>query len=93
MSRKSFWDAERMGLSLRVGAMAAVLGLVVLAAEQRLSQSVSAQEIAAAETMPRPVPARGAPVQATPTPSAHEDYFPSHFPEPTGDPQPLPPQF
>ena len=95
MSRKSFWDTEHIGLSLRVGAIVTVLGFVVLAAEQRLSQDISPQEIVAAETAPNfaPAPARALAVQAAPAPSEDEDYFPSHFAEPTGEPQPLPSQF
>jgi len=95
MSKRSGWDAEKIGLSLRVGAIVTVLGFVVLAAEQRLANDVSPQEIIAAETAPNfaPAPARALPVQAAPAPSADEDYFPSHFPEPMGEPQPLPSQF
>ena len=72
-----------------------VLAFVVLAAEQRLSQDISPQEIVAAETAPNfaPAPARALAVQAAPAPSEDEDYFPSHFAEPTGEPQPLPSQF
>ena len=95
MTRKSGWDAENIGLSLRVGAIVTVLGFVVLAAEQRLANDVSPQEIIAAETAPNfaPAPVRAEPVQMAPAPAVDADYFPSHFPEPTGDPQPLPSQF
>jgi len=75
MLRKSFWDTEHIGLSLRVGAIVTVLGFVLLAAEQRLAQDVSPQEIVAAETAPNfaPAPARAQAVQAAPAPSADED--------------------
>jgi hypothetical protein len=82
MSRKSVWDAENIGLSLKVGAIVTVLGFVVFAAEH-WANDVSPQEITAVAAAP----------SFAPTPAANADYFPSHFPEPTGDPQPLPSQF
>ena len=95
MLRKSFWDTEHIGLSLRVGAIVTVLGFVLFAAEQRLAQDVSPQEIVAAETAPNlaPAPARTEAVQAAPAPGAGADYFPSHFPTPASEALPLPAQF
>jgi HAMP domain-containing protein len=51
MSDKSGWK-ERIALSVRVGAMVAVLGFVVLAAEHRLAQDISPLEILTAEVLP-----------------------------------------
>jgi predicted lipid-binding transport protein (Tim44 family) len=97
MSQKSSWN-ERIALSLRVGAIVTVLGFVVLAAEQRLAQVVSPQEIIAAETAPNfapgnvaPAPAKAAEQRAAPKDS--DDYFPSHFPEPKGEPETQPDTF
>jgi hypothetical protein len=52
MSDKSRWNRERIALSVRVGALVAVLGFVVLAAEHRLAQDISPQEILTAEVLP-----------------------------------------
>ena len=75
MSKRSGWDAEKIGLSLRVGAIVTVLGFVVLAAEQRLANDVSPQEIIAAEIAPNfaPAPVRAEPVQMAPAPAADTD--------------------
>jgi hypothetical protein len=100
MSQKTTWS-ERIALSLRVGAIVTVLGFVVLAAEQRLAQDVSPQEVIAAETAPnfaaaRPTasPAQSAAWPAQP-PKAEQsvDYFPSHFAEPKGEAEAQPPTF
>ncbi len=100
MSRKTAWN-ERIALSLRLGAIVTVLGFVVLAAEQRLAQDVSPQEIIAAETAPNFAAAKSA---ASPAQSAASlarpakaeqsfDYFPSHFAEPKGEAEAQAPTF
>ena len=94
MSRKTAWN-ERIALSLRVGAIVTVLGFVVLAAEQRLAQDVSPQEIIAAETAPNfAAQPRAAPAQpAAKVEQSNSDYFPSHFPAPKGEPEAQPDAF
>jgi len=99
MSRKTAWN-ERIALSLRVGAIVTVLGFVVLAAEQRLAQDVSPQEIIAAETAPNFAAVQSAvlPAQSAASlrPAKAEqsfDYFPSHFAEPKGEAEAQPPTF
>ncbi|HSS69917.1 MAG TPA: hypothetical protein VLQ46_04605 [Casimicrobiaceae bacterium] len=99
MSRKTAWN-ERIALSLRVGAIVTVLGFVVLAAEQRLAQDVSPQEIIAAEAAPnfaaQPAasPALSAAPRAQPAKAEQSfDYFPSHFAEPKGEAEAQPPTF
>src|SRR5215472_19388038 len=98
MSRKSSWS-ERIALSLRVGAIVTVLGFVVLAAEQRLAQVVSPQEIISAEAAPNFAAASPAPVPAQAileqraAPKDSDDYFPSNFPEPKGEPEAQPDSF
>jgi hypothetical protein len=98
MSQKSSWN-ERIALSLRVGAIVTVLGFVVLAAEQRLAQVVSPQEIVAAEAAPNFAPATpaAAPVQTASEQRTvqkdRDDYFPSHYPEPKGEPEAQPDSF
>ena len=83
--RKSSWS-ERIALSLRVGAIVTVLGFVVLAAEQRLTQVVSPQELISAETAPN-FAAASADSPALPAVKTEQgsDYFPSHFPAPKGE--------
>jgi hypothetical protein len=87
------WNKERIALSVRVGAVVAVLGFVLLAVEQRLVQDVSPQEIvttraassgAAAAPITEPAAAPAAP---------GADYFPAHFPPPMGEAEPQPPTF
>jgi hypothetical protein len=93
MSRKSSWS-ERIALSLRVGAIVTVLGFVVLAAEQRLAQDVSPQEIISAETAPGFAPAESRIASVKPVAQQqNDDYFPSHFPEPQGEPAAQPDTF
>jgi hypothetical protein len=89
MSRKSVWN-ERIALSLRVGAIATVLGFVLLAVEQRLGHDVSPEEIVAAQAAPSFAPT---PPAAHPGTTQSSDYFPSHFPAPTGEPEVQPPSF
>jgi hypothetical protein len=96
MSHRSDWK-ERFALSLRVGAMVALLGFVVLAAEQRLGHDISPVEVAAGEAAlpfatPQPVPQPEPAATPTATP-ASPDYFPSHFPAPTGEDDAQPPTF
>lgn len=99
MSRKTAWN-ERIALSLRVGAIVTVLGFVVLAAEQRLAQDVSPQEVIAAEAAPNfaaqlvASPAQSAASPARPAKAEQSfDYFPSHFAEPKGEAEAQPPTF
>ena len=99
MSRKTAWN-ERIALSLRVGAIVTVLGFVVLAAEQRLAQDVSPQEVIAAEAAPNfaaqlaASPAQSVASRAQPAKAEQSvDYFPSHFAEPKGEPEAQPPTF
>ena|SRR5215831_2726802 len=98
MSHKSSWN-ERIALSLRVGAIVTVLGFVVLAAEQRLAQVVSPQEIVAAEAAPNfaaadpaPAPAQAAMEQRAVAKDS-DDYFPSHYPAPKGEAEAQPDSF
>jgi len=93
MSQRSDWK-ERLALSLRVGAMVAVLGFVMLAAEQRLAHDISPVEAVASEAAlpiatPQELAAQPAPAATSPS----VDYFPSHFREPTGEPETQPPTF
>jgi hypothetical protein len=90
MSDRIGWNKERIALSVRVGAMVAVLGFVLLAAEQRLVQDVSPQEIIATDppafTVDTAAPPAAKPATATENERAATppvDYFPSHFPAPT----------
>ena len=94
MSRKSSWS-ERIALSLRVGAIVTVLGFVVLAAEQRLARDVSPQEIISAEIAPSfaPAQATAAPMKPVAQQQNDDDYFPSHYPAPKGEPEAQPDAF
>ena len=93
MSRKSSWS-ERIALSLRVGAIVTVLGFVVLAAEQRLARDVSPQEIISAEMAPGMAPAESTTAPVKPAAQQqNDDYFPSHFPAPKGEPAAQPDTF
>ena len=89
MSDQSMWNKERIALSVRVGAMVAVLGFVLLAAEQRLVQDVSPQEIMATDPPAFAVDSPAARARAAATASQKAapapDYFPSQFPAPKGD--------
>jgi hypothetical protein len=92
--RKSSWS-ERIALSLRVGAIVTVLGFVVLAAEQRLTQVVSPQEMISAETAPNfaAAPSADSPALSAVKTEQGSDYFPSHFPAPKGEAAPQPDTF
>src|SRR5215831_7742485 len=98
MSQRSSWS-ERIALSLRVGAIVTVLGFVVLAAEQRLAQVVSPQEVIAAETAPNFAPANAGPAAAKAAEEEraalkdNDDYFPSHYPAPKGEAEAQPDSF
>jgi hypothetical protein len=93
MSRKTAWN-ERIALSLRVGAIATVLGFVVLAAGQRLTRDVSPQEVVAAQAAPNFAPAQPAGSSAQPAKAEQSvDYFPSHFAAPKGEPEAQPDPF
>jgi len=98
MSQRSDWK-ERFALSLRVGAMVALLGFVVVAAEQRLARGISPVEVVASEAgvpVATPDPAAQTAPTAKPAPAATPpsvDYFPSHFPAPTGEPEAQAPTF
>jgi len=88
---------KRVVLSLKVAALVTVLGSVVLAAERQLSTDVSPETIIATDLapaqMPAPRTAATAPVSAAPVQQTADDYFPSHFPEPTGEAAQQPPTF
>jgi len=81
--------------SLKVLAVATVLGTVVLAAERHLAGRLSPEEIVTTDKAVGQVaspPSTRTP--ATPAqPAADDDYFPSHFPEPSGEPAEQPPTF
>ncbi len=95
MVRKSPSPLRHLVTSLKVVALVTVLGTVVLAAERHLATRISPEEVIATDMAPShiasPAPAAtgsGAPAQAAP-----EAYFPSQFPEPTGEVAPQPPTF
>lgn len=91
MSQGSNWK-ERIALSLRVAATVAVLGFVVLSAEQRLAHNISPLEIVASEAaLPIAAPPADQPAPAA-TPSA-DYYFPAQFPAPTEEVQEAAPTF
>ncbi|HUH92435.1 MAG TPA: hypothetical protein VL742_04720 [Casimicrobiaceae bacterium] len=79
-----------MAASLKVVALATLLGTVVFAAERHLAVRVSPDEAVAAAAAPAGL---GAP--ASPMGSEGKDfyYFPSQFAEPTGEPSEQPPTF
>jgi hypothetical protein len=52
MPNRSASMGAHLAMSLRVAAVVMVLGYTVLAAEQRLAQDISPEEIVAAETAP-----------------------------------------
>jgi hypothetical protein len=76
---------NRVVTSLKVVALATVLGTVVLAAERQL--------IVAADTAPAyaALTSKSTPAPAAPARQVPADYFPSHFPAPQGEPaEPMP---
>ena len=81
--------SARLITSLKVAALATVLGTVVLAAEQRWAAAVPHEQTIAAETaMAHETPAPGVTAQ-----QAAIDYFPARFPAPTGQPAERMPTF
>jgi hypothetical protein len=95
MLRKSPSVMRHVVTSLKVVALATVLGTVVLAAERHLATQVSPEEIIATDMAPArlPGPAASKPAPAAPAQQASEPYFPSQFPEPTGEPAAEPSTF
>ena len=59
MADRSGSTSAGLAQSLKVAAIAMVLGWAILAAEQRLAQEISPEEIVAAETAPAFVAASG----------------------------------
>ncbi|HZI84769.1 MAG TPA: hypothetical protein VFF44_12705 [Casimicrobiaceae bacterium] len=95
MLRKSPSPLRHLVTSLKVAALVTVLGTVVLAAERHRAAQVSPEEIVATDTAPNHVgsqaPSAGS--AAAPAGVAPEAYFPSQFPEPTGEVAAQPPTF
>ena len=93
--------SARLATSLKVIAVATVLGFVVLAAEQRLTRDISPEEMVVTETAPvfgasgtRPAQNNTASaVQAAPAAASDIDYFPSHSPAASGASAEPPPTF
>ena len=77
MLSKSFSGMTGVVTSLKVAALVSVLGAVVLAAEHRL-------EVAPEPTIARPTVASPASKAERGTEQAPADYFPAHFPPPSG---------
>jgi hypothetical protein len=79
---------RRIVTSLKVVALATVLGTVVLAAERHMATRVSPDEAISAEQAPSRLMSDGAAASAqSPMPAnmaAPDAYFPSQFPEPSG---------
>lgn len=78
---------SRAVTSLKVAAVVAILGSVVLAAEQHKGTEILAEPTAAAQTAPAS--------QQSPGSGAAEEAadFPAHFPAPSGPVAELPPTF
>lgn len=99
--RKASPSALRhVATSLKVVALVTLLGTVVMAAERHLATQISPEEVIVTDM----APARMSSPEATPAtaglagPAASPqqtstDYFPSHFPEPKGDPADQAPTF
>jgi hypothetical protein len=82
---------NRVVTSLKVVALVTVLGTVVLAAERELATKISPEEMVAADIGPARAVSSAKPATAAPVQTAPADYFPSHFPAPTGEPaEPMP---
>ena len=80
---------NRFVTSLKVVALATVLGTVVLAAERQLATGVVPEAVVVAAPAYAPPVSASAP--AASTQQAPADYFPSHFPAPKGEPaEPMP---
>lgn len=78
---------SRVVTSLKVAALVAVLGSVVLAAEQRKApEFVPGQAVAEAAAASQPKPVAGAQ-------EAVADYLPAQFPETSGSAEEQPPTF
>lgn len=73
--------------SLKVAALVSILGAVVLAAEHRLDSRIYPEQIAAAAT----AVSGNAPAASGRQDS--DDYFPAHFPAPSGSVADQPPTF
>ncbi len=84
MLSKNQSPMHRVAASLKVVALATLLGTVVFAAERHLSVKVSPDEA---------VPAAAAPASAAGSEEKGFYYFPSQFPEPTNEPAEQPPTF
>jgi hypothetical protein len=81
---------RRVAASLKVVALATLLGTVVVAAERHLAFKVSPDEAVAAAAAPA---YPGAPAAPASSDGSDLYYFPSQFPEPTGEPAAQPPTF
>ena len=77
MMNKSFSDMTRLVTSLKVAAFVSILGAVVLAAEHRL-------EVAPDPTIARPTVSAPDSKAKRGSEQAPADYFPAHFPPPSG---------
>jgi hypothetical protein len=92
---------KRVVTSIKVVALATVLGTVVFAAERQLATEVSPEQIVVTDTAvaakPAPVDAQSGATPSTtvalPQTQAPADYFPSQFAEPKGEPASQPSTF
>ena len=89
MLNKSSSALNRVVMSLKIVALATVLGTVVLAAERQLATGVVPEAVVMAA--PAYAPSISPSAAATPAQRAPADYFPSQFPAPKGEPaEPMP---
>jgi hypothetical protein len=79
---------NRAVTSLKVAAVVAILGSVVLAAERHKGTEILPEPAAAAQTAPASQQNPGSGAQ-----DAAAVYFPAHFPAPSGPAAELPPTF
>jgi hypothetical protein len=86
MVSKSFSQMARVVTSLKIAALVSVLGAVVLAAEHRLEVTPDPTIARPTVTSPDSKAERG-------TEQASADYFPAHFPPPSGPVAEQPPTF
>jgi hypothetical protein len=93
MLRKSPSAMRHVMTSLKVAALVTVLGTVVLAAERHLATVVSPEETIVTDMAPARMASPAAQRSAAPATEAPAPYFPSQFPEPTGEPAVQPPTF